>query len=233
MRTRKPSGQVMREAGVIEAFRAWIDHRLGRGRTSHRALPPGVDEVRLLRSANALKLAELAGIISAIDQSIAAMRRLETDRAQSRASTDPVADLALLRFGVVQFVDCFVARKGSARLTPKKAFDPAGMKFFNHVADFADQLSGSHPRVVGQTETVVLLKRAAERAGVVGLTTRARRPERLTRPELASLAEFMEQGRAVYAGVFEATRLKVMAEVERMTPEKLLALELRETTSGR
>jgi hypothetical protein len=69
--------------------------------------------------------------------------------------------------------------------------------------------------------------------GVVGLTTRARRPERLTRPELASLAQFMEQGRAVYAGMLEAARLKVLSEVERMTPDKLLALELREATSGR
>lgn len=196
-------------------------------------MPPGVDEIRLLQTASARKLAELAGLIASLDQAIAAMRRLENDRVQSRVSTDPVADLALLRFAMVQFVDCFVARKGSARLTPSKAFDPTGVKFFDHVAEFAAQLSGPHARVVGQTETVVLLRRAEDRVGVVGLTTRSRRPERLTRPELASLAEFMEQGRAVYAGVFEATRLKVMSEVERMTPDKLLALDLCETASGR
>ncbi len=196
-------------------------------------MPPGVDEIRLLQTAGARRMAEVAGIVASLDQAIAAMRRLESDRVQSRVSTDPVADLALLRFAMVQFVDCFVARKGSVRLAPSKAFDASGVKFFDHVAEFAGQLSGSHARVVGQTEAVVLLRRAGERVGVVGLTTRARRPERLTRPELASLAQFMEQGRAVYAGMLEAARLKVLSEVERMTPDKLLALELREATSGR
>ncbi|GAA0629332.1 hypothetical protein GCM10009422_28460 [Brevundimonas kwangchunensis] len=214
---------------MIEALRAWIDRRLSRGATPPRGLPPGVDEVRLLKSANALKLAELAGIIGALDQSIVAMRSLEADRAQSRASTDPVTDLALLRFAIVQFVDCFTARRGSARLTPKKAFDEAGVKFFGYVVEFANQLSGAHARVVGETETVVLLKRSGERAGVIGLTTRARRPERLTRPELASLAAFMETGRAAYAGLFDDTRQKVMDEVERMTSDGLLSLERRES----
>ena len=213
---------------MIEGLKAWAARRVRSARPPTRALPPGVDEVRLLETTDALTLAELAAVLAALDQSIEAMGKLASDRDSARASTDGVTDLALLRFAIVQFVSCFTARRGSPRLTPKKAFDAAGVKFFAHVAAFADQLNGAHARVVGETETVVLLKRDGHRAGVLGLTTRARRPERLTTLELNSLIEFMQRGRDAYIQAFEQARVKVLGEVEAMTAGELLALELKD-----
>jgi len=218
---------------VIDRFRTWTSRRLGREggpAASSRALPPGVDEVRLLESPDALRLAELAGVLAVLDQAIAAMRTLAADRRPGGDASDPIVDLALLRFAMIQFVGAFKARRGSVRLTPKQAFDPAGVKFFDHVSAFADQLGGAHARVVGQTETVVLLKRSGDRAGVLGLTTRARRPDRLTALELANLAEFMERGRAAYVEAFDRMRAKVLDELEAMEADALLALRLLETS---
>lgn len=192
--------------------------------------PPGVDEVRLVESPEGRRLAELAGLLTALDQAIEAMRTLAAGRKAAAAPAEQLADVALLRFAVVQFVSCFKGRRGSVRLTPKQAFDPAGAKFFDHVSAFADELSGAHARVVGQTETVVLLKRAGDRAGVIGLITRARRPDRLTAAELSNLAAFMERGRGAYVGAFDRTRARVMAEVEAMEAAELLALPLLDRT---
>lgn len=191
-----------------------------------RGPPPGVDEVRRVESPAGLRLAELAGLLTALDQAIEAMRRLAAGRTGEAGPAEHLADVALLRFAMVQFVGCFKGRRGSARLTPKQAFDPAGAKFFDHVSAFADELSGAHARMVGQVETVVLLKRAGDRAGVVGLITRARRPDRLTTTELTHLAEFMERGRRAYAQAFDRARAQVMAEVEAMEAAELLALPL-------
>ncbi len=195
-----------------------------------RGLPPGVDEVRLVESAEALRLAELAGILTTLDQAIEAMRMLAAGRKAEAGPAEQLTDVALLRFAMVQFVGCFKGRRSSVRLTPRQAFDPAGVKFFDHVSAFADELSGAHARMVGQAETVVLLKRAGDRAGVVGLITRARRPDRLTASELSNLAEFMERGRRAYAEAFDRTRARVMADVEAMAAAELLALPLLDQT---
>lgn len=212
---------------MIDRLKAFVTRWGGRGRPAPaRALPPGVDEIRLVETPDALRLAELASLLAALDQCIEAMRRLAAEREATRVSADPVADLALLRFAVLQFVSCFKARKRSARLTPKQAFDADGVKFFAHVSAFADQLAGAHPRVVGQAETVVMLRRAGDRAGLLGVVTRTRRPDRLTTPELASLADFMERGRAAYAEAFEIQRARVAADVETLPPDALLALRL-------
>jgi hypothetical protein len=212
---------------VIKGFWKGRSRRDARS-TPVRGLPPGADEVRLLESPEGLRLAELAGLLTALDQAIEAMRRLAADRKAEAGPAEQLADVALLRFAMVQFVACFKGRRGSARLTPKQAFDPAGVKFFEHVSVFADQLTGAHARVVGQTETVVLLKRAGDRVGVLGLTTRARRPERLTSMELANLAEFMTRGREAYADLFDQTRARVLVQVEELEAEDLLALPLLE-----
>lgn len=191
-----------------------------------RRLPPGVDEVRLIESEDGRRLAELAGLLTALDQAIEAMRILAAGRKAEAGPAEQLTDVALLRFAMVQFVGCFKGRRGSVRLTPRLAFDPAGVKFFDHVSVFADELSGAHARVVGQSETVALLKRAGDRAGVISVITRARRPDRLTAAELANLAEFMESGRRAYAEAVDQTRGRVMAEVEAMEAADLLALPL-------
>ena len=99
---------------MIEGLKAWAARRVRPASPPMRALPPGVDEVRLLESADALHLAELAGVLAALDQSIEAMRKLSADRSGARTSADPVTDLALLRFAIIQFVSCFPARRGSS-----------------------------------------------------------------------------------------------------------------------
>ncbi len=232
-RTGRTGAEVASEDRVIDRLKVWATDRLGlRIRaTPSRALPPGADEIRLLETPEALRLAELAGVLGVLDQAIHALESLSGARRTGAATTDPVTDIALLRFGLVQFTGCFRRTRGSDRLTPRQAFGTDGAKFFEHVSSLTEQLTGDHARVVGEVETVVLLKRSGDLAGVVGLTTRTRRPDRLTSIELASLVAFMERGRAAYRTVFDATRTTVMSEVERLGPQALLALELKESAT--
>lgn len=210
---------------MIDRLRIWALRRLGRDVAPAgpgRSLPPGVDEVRLLETPEALRLAEIAGVLASLDQVVQAMERLTAAREPGRTSADPLTELALFRFAVVQFVSCFRSRRGDGRLTPKQAFGDDGERFFDHVATLADQLTGPHARMVGSAETVVLLKRRDDQAGVVGVTTRARRPDRLTGVELASLASFMRRGRDAYAGLFDETRARVVEQTDAMTSDQLL-----------
>lgn len=204
--------------------RSWRSRLFGAGRArTVRALPPGVDEVRLIRTPDAEALAEWAATLAILDQALDAMRLVISRRQTPRG--EPVADLALLQFAVTQFVSCFRGRKGGRRLTPKQAFDAAGARHFEHVAALADQLSGAQPRLTGQTEVVVFLKRADDRAAMVGLTTRTRIPDRLTVQELSGIARFMEQGRDAYAARARRQRDLLMDQVGAMTGQDLLALD--------
>lgn len=203
--------------------RSWRSRLFGAGRVkAGRALPPGADEVRFLRTPEAEALAEWAAIVAILDQTLGAMRLLIARR--QAPQTDPLADLALLQFAVTQFVSCFKGRKGARRLTPKQAFDAAGARHFEHIAALGDQLSGAQPRLTGQTEVVVLLKRSGLRAAMAGLTTRTRAPDRLTVVELAGIAAFMERGRDAYADKARRQRELLMDQVGAMTDEALLAL---------
>lgn len=205
-------------------FRSWRSRLFGARRVdAGRSLPPGVDEVRLLETPEAGALAEWAATLAILDQALDAIR-LVIARRQAQQG-DPLADLALLQFAVTQFVSCFKARKGARRLTPKQAFDSAGARHFDHVAALADQLSGAQPRLTGRTEVVVLLKRADDRAAMVGLTTRTRVPDRLTVQELSGIAGFMKRGRDAYAARVRLQRDLVVDQAGAMTDADLLALD--------
>jgi len=186
-------------------------------------LPPGADEVRLLNTPDAEHLAELATTLAVLDQALGAMRLLITRRRSHQA--DPLVDIALLQFAITQFVACFRARRGAKRLTAKQAFDAAGARHFEHISALADQLSGAQPRLTGQTEVVVLLKRAGGRAAMVSLTTRSRSPDRLTVQELSGIADFMERGREAYAARARLQREKLIHQVEALDSDALLALD--------
>lgn len=192
-----------------------------------RALPPGVDEVRLLRTADAEALAGLVTTLAILDQAIDAMRLL-IERQRTK-QTDPVADIALLQFAVTQFVSGFKVRRGSRRLSPKQAFDATGARYFEHIVALADQLSGAQPRLTGQTEVVVLLKRAGNRAAMVGLTTRSRPPDRLTIQELTGIADFMGRGRDAYAAAARLQRERLIEAVSTLNDDELLALDQPDT----
>lgn len=188
-----------------------------------RALPPGVDEIRLLRTRDADALADLATTLAILDQALDAMRLLIARQRSPQA--DAVTEIALLQFAITQFVSCFKARRGTRRLTPKQAFDAAGARHFEHVAALADQLTGAQPRLTGQSEVVVLLKRADDRAAVVGLTTRSRTPDRLTVQELSGLLGFMEGGRDAYAATARAQRDRLADYAATLDDDALLALD--------
>ncbi len=210
---------------VLNRFKAWRSRSADL--TEHRAghsLPPGVDEVRLLETDHAAGLAELAAVLTVLDQAIGAMRILIQRRTNEQP--DAVVDIALLQFAVVQFVGCFKGGRGSRRLKPKQAFDGPGSRFFEHLAALADQLSGAHARLTGQTEVVVLLKRAPDRVGVLGLATRSRRPDRLTIHELSNIADFMDRGRDAYAAAAGRQRELASRELELMSNATLLALAM-------
>lgn len=204
--------------------RSWRSRLLGgRAVEASRAVPHGVDEVRLIKTPDAEALAEWAATLAILDQALDAMRLLIARRQSPQGDTLP--DLALLQFAVTQFVSCFKARKGARRLTPKQAFDAAGARHFEHIAALADQLSGAQPRLTGRTEVVVFLKRAEDRAAMVGLTTRARIPDRLTVQELSGIAGFMELGRDAYAARARRQRELLMDQVGAMTDQDLMALD--------
>ena len=205
-------------------FWSWRPGLLARAAPHIRpALPPGVDEVRLLRTSEAESLAELAVTLAILDQAIEAMRLLITRRGTPRA--DPLTDIALLQFALTQFVSCFSTRRSSRRLSPKQAFDTVGARHFEHISTLADQLSGAQQRLTGRMEVVVLLKRAGDRAAMVGLTTRSRAPDRLTVQELSGIADFMVRGRDAYAAKARLQREQLLEAMEALDEDALLALD--------
>jgi hypothetical protein len=130
-------------------------------------------------------------------------------------------DLALLRFGVVQFCTCFGGRRGSARLTARQAFGSGGVRFFDHLRTLGQELEGAHPRMIGQTETVALLRRHGDALIPLSVATRVRRPDRLTRAELGRLIAFMRRGLEAYAERANALRGELGDHLRALDPEAL------------
>lgn len=187
-------------------------------------LPPRVDSVRLLDSAEGEHLAALAGLLEAVDQSISAMEALAILRASAPSTEiDRIIELALLRFAVLQFVGCFSQSPHDAKLSPKQAFG-SRLGFYRHVRTFAADLASSGPRVVGGFETVVLVKESTDAAAALGVTTRRLQPFRLGPSELRPLIEFMHLGRQAYAAKAEELRAALATRARSMTSEELRAL---------
>lgn len=191
-------------------------------------LPAGANDVRLLLAAEAETLTGLVALTTATHQSVVALRVLAGRRrgapAGARPEADEVTDMALLRFALLQFVPCFAARRDPVKLTPNQAFGPAGARFFRHVRAFADELSGASPRLVGRVEAVALLRVEGDQAAALSVTTRSRRPDRLTAVELAQLIEFMEGGVQAYADRASEARAALTEAVRALDPAQLLAL---------
>ena len=191
-------------------------------------LPPGANDVRLLLSGEAETLTRLVALTTTARQSVVALRTLADRRrkasADVRSETDEVTDMALLRFALLQFVSCFAARRDPVKLTPGQAFGPSGARFFRHVRAFADELSGASPRLAGRVEAVALLRVQDDQAAVLSVTTRSRRPDRLTAVELAQLIEFMEGGVQAYADRASEVRAALTEAARAMDAADLLAL---------
>jgi hypothetical protein len=191
-------------------------------------LPPGANDVRPLLSSEAEILTQLGALTTATHQSVVALRTLAERRrgapAGPRSETDEVTDMALLRFALLQFVQCFAVRRDPVKLTPSQAFGSSGARFFKHVRAFADELSGAGPRLVGRVEAVALLRVHEGRAAALSVTTRSRRPDRLTAVELAQLIDFMESGVQAYAERAAERRTTLTETVRAMDPAELVAL---------
>ncbi len=201
--------------------------RRRRARAAASEAPPGVDDVRLLDTPDAVLMAETASMLAAIDQAAGA---LEMVRQGSRRPTpDPraaLADLALLRFGVVQFVDCFEAGRRAGLVHPAEAFArlDGGLAFYRHLCAFRDELSGPHARLVGETETVALFRRVREQLILAGVATRIRRPDRLTAAEVAQILTFIGHAREVWVDQLQRLRARVADQVRDLPQERLGAL---------
>ncbi len=188
--------------------------------------PPGADDVRLLDTPDAVLMAEAASTLAAIDQSMAALELLR--RRSRRPAPDPhgpeaLIDLALLRHGVVQFVDCFEAGRRAGGPDPGTAFGgmDGGAAFYRHLCAFRDQLSGPHARLVGVTQPVALLRRPGDQPVLVGVATRTRRPDRLTDAELAQMIAFIGHARAAWTDRLEEIRARVVDHARALSPEEL------------
>jgi hypothetical protein len=187
-------------------------------------LPSGADDVRRLDGDSADQLAELAALIAAVEQAIVALTTLAERRRSDpsgRSAGEAVTDLALLRFGVVQFCTCFGGRRGSARLTARQAFGSGGVRFFDHLRTLGQELEGAHPRMIGQTETVALLRRHGDALIPLSVATRVRRPDRLTLAELGRLIAFMRRGLEAYAERANALRSELGDHLRALDPEAL------------
>lgn len=188
--------------------------------------PPGADDVRLLDTPDAVLMAEAASTLAAIGQSLAALEAL---RLRSRRpppephGPDALTDLALLRHGVVQFVDCFEAGRRAGGPSPETAFGglDGGAAFYRHLCAFRDQLSGPHARLVGSTQPVALLRRAGDQTILVGVATRTRRPDRLTEAELAQMIAFIGHARTAWTHRLEEIRERVVDQARALSPDDL------------
>jgi hypothetical protein len=208
---------------AVQRVRAAIG--LGRrGREPAPALPSGADEVRRLEGDAADRLAELAALLAAVEQAVVALTTLAERRRSDpsgRSAAEAVTDLALLRFGVVQFCACFGGRRGSARLTARQAFGARGVGFFDHLRTLGQELEGAHPRITGRTETVALLRGHGDSLVPLSVVTRMRRPDRLTLAELGHLIEFMARGIDAYAERANQLRGELGERMRALSPEEL------------
>jgi hypothetical protein len=196
---------------------------ISRLRPSRPAAPAGADEVRLLAGPEAETLARSAAVLAAIDQSAAALRLVRSGAsAADPASPQALTRLALLRYGVVQFVDALEAAEGGAPDPHAVIAGVAGGEAFHrHLRAFRQQLDGCHPRMVGETEAVALLRRVQGQPVLVAVATRTRRPDRLTRAELAQMSAFVDQVRAAWAGEVEALRARLAERTRDLPPQAL------------
>ncbi len=185
------------------------------------AAPLGALDVRLLDSPQARRLAEAAAVLAAMDQGLEALAELHARsrrRPPDPRGVDALVEVALLRHGVVQFVDCYEAARGAGLMDDP---DPAGLAFYRHVRAFRDELCGPHARLVGETQTVALLRRVADRPVLAGVLTRTRRPDRLTPAELAQMLAFTRRARAACAERLEEMRAAVLDEVRTLSADEL------------
>lgn len=209
---------------MLTGFTSWLRDSIGRRKAGPGPLlPPGVDDIRLVSSPCADDLARLTGSLAALDQAIAAMQRLIDIR--NKRIADPLMEIALLQFSLIQLVGCFQTKRGVRRTPGRPVFKDADDRFFQHVSVLAEQLTGVQARLTGQAEVVVLLRRAEDRVALLGLTTRSRRPDRLTALELSSILGLMERGRELYAASVRDARNRVLSEIEALEPQALLLLE--------
>ena len=198
--------------------------RFRRHRPGGSSAPLGVQDVRLVDSPDARMLARAAAILAAMDQALEALAELQArSRRRPPAPTGPEAliEVALLRHGVVQFVDCLDAAHAVGLL---EEVDLSGLAFCRHLRAFRDELCGPHARLVGETQTVALLRRVADRPVLAGVATRTRRPGRLTAAELTQLLTLTGQVRAACAERLERLRATVLEQVRGLSATRLDSL---------
>ena len=200
-----------------------------RGRAAPSALAPRNGDVRLVDGREATLFVEAVSMLLAIDQAVEALTALR-DRARSPRSgpsgAEAIADVALLRYGIVQFVDCFEAGRRAGLPGPEEIFAAADVwpSFYRHLCAFRYQLSGPQARLVGVTQAVAFLRRVNDRPVLAGVASRTRRPDRLTRPELSQMIDFMNHVRAAWSARVDDLRGALVDQVRGLSPEQLDAL---------
>lgn len=197
-----------------------------RFRAGPDAPPAGAHEVRLLASPDAAALARAVSVLAALDQAADALRLLRKGGpGRATGAAEALRRLALLRLALVQFVDALAAAR-EGPLDPAAAIEgaPGGETFHRHLRAFRAQLDGCHPRMVGETETVALLRRVQDQPVLITVATRTLRPDRLTSAELARMSDFVDQVRAGWAEQVEALRAQVADQTHRLSPAELDSL---------
>lgn len=199
-----------------------------RRRRQAPSAPLGAHEVRRLDTPDGRLLAGAAAILAAMDQAFEALTELHARsrrRAPDPGGPDALGEVALLRFGLVQFVDSFDSARSAGLLEAADLDGPdGGLFFYRHLCAFRDELEGPGARLVGETEAVVLLRRIADRPVLIGVATRARRPGRLTPAELAQILSFIGRTRSACATRLEQKRSALLDRVRALSAEELDSL---------
>lgn len=201
---------------------------LFRRRHEIASAPLGARDVRLLDGPQARRLAEAAAVLAAMDQALQALSELHAR--SRRPAPDPrgpeaLVEIALLRHGVVQFVDCFEAARRLGLAGEADAAGPSGsLTFYRHLCAFRDELMGPNARLVGQTEAVALLRHVGDRPLLAGVATRTRRPDRLTSAELAQMLAFVRRARTACAERLEHMRAAMLDHLRAFSTEQLDSL---------
>lgn len=201
-----------------------------RGRGAPPAVAPAKNrDVRLLHGHEAALFVEAVSMLLAIDQAVQALTALR-DRPRSPrsrpAGPEVVADVALLRYGIVQFVDCFEAGRRPGLPGPEEIFAAADAwpTFYRHLCAFRYQLAGPQARLVGVTEAVAFLRRVNDQPVLAGVASRTLRPGRLTKPELSQMIDFMDHVRAAWSTRVDDLRGALVDQLRGLSPDQLDAL---------
>jgi hypothetical protein len=187
-----------------------------------RETPPG--DQRLLNGGAAERLARATSVMKALDQAIAAITMLRRRRsAVARPNEVEVQDLALLQFGIIQYLDCLDASGPAGWPGPEEIYGcvEGGLTFCGHLRTFRDQLCGPHARLVGASEAIALLRRVHGQAVLQGVVARSRRPDRLTSSELAQMIQFMERARGSWMRRLTETHRDLLDELRVLSPQEL------------